>query len=143
MKGNLTELRQLVAFLHAAALTKSVSAWGHTLAHHLLPDYCRAAVGAQAAGSGAVDMERHIKYASSIGFSAGEGALLTNGRVVKIGGGDTPPLDAVDISLLEEFEYRMRAEGAAKLVAPMETPVEEEAGAGGTIVCGRTPGRAS
>ena len=78
----------------------------------LLPAAARAA----AKSAAAADVASYAAYASALGLSAGEGALLTNGRLVPL----ATPLDAVDVGLLEEYEFRQRAEGAAKLISELD-----------------------
>ena len=110
---NLAALRTLVALAHAASLSADVpKAMAAAMQSELLPAAARAA----AKSAAAADVASYAAYASALGLSAGEGALLTNGRLVPL----ATPLDAVDVGLLEEYEFRQRAEGAAKLISELD-----------------------
>ena len=121
--GDFKALRRLLAVAHAAALggidvSKAVSETT------LLEKSVRTA--------DQVNLSPHITYAASLGLSKGDAALITNGRIVKLFGNDgAASLDSVDVALLEEYEFRQRAEGAAKLVSELTVPQEEGVGSSG------------
>jgi len=104
-----------VALLHAASLDPSTAAGDARAVHAALASQLLPPTARKAAPK--VDTAAHAAYASTLGLKAGQGALLTNGRLVSLTGAAT--LDAVDVSLLEEYELRQRAEGAAKLISEL------------------------
>ena len=110
-------LKALVALLHAASLAPGASSISSALASAVLP--------AKAHGGPAVDLGAHAAYAATLGLGAGAGALITNGRLVLLTGG--APLDAVDVALLEEYELRQRAEGAAHLISQLTVSHDKDA----------------
>ncbi|KOO26357.1 udp-glucose:glycoprotein glucosyltransferase-like protein [Chrysochromulina tobinii] len=110
-------LKALVALLHAASLAPGASSISSALASAVLP--------AKARGGPAVDLGAHAAYAATLGLGAGAGALITNGRLVLLTGG--APLDAVDVALLEEYELRQRAEGAAHLISQLTVSHDKDA----------------
>ena len=117
-------LRMLLALTHAASLGGGGAK--AALASALLPKSARSAAAGASARTLAPLLARHTEYATALGLGRGEGALVTNGRIIPLGAGAS--LDAVDVALLEEFEFRQRAEGAAKLVATLDGPDGADSG---------------
>ena len=114
----LAPLRILLALVHAARLAPEASrasATAAALASALLPP-----PASSASSSPAPDLAAHAAGAAGLGVVTGEGALVTNGRRVALD--PEAPLDAIDVALLEEYEYRQRAEGAAKVLASLPAP---------------------
>ena len=74
---------------------------------------------------------------SELGLAAGEGAVVTNGRIVRLAARARAALDAVDLSLLEEFEFRQRAEGR---VPPIVEHMAPDEGGGGRAAAACTRG---
>ena len=89
-------LRTLLALAHAASLAPGggIPALTAALKSSLLPS------GASAASAATVDLSAHAAYAESLGLGAGDGALVTNGRLVTLTAGTVR--DKGDVSLLEE-----------------------------------------
>ena len=128
--SGLAPLKTLIALAHAASLSDAGggggadSAMAAAVASSLLPS-------GDDAASAAVDLNAHAAYAASLGLSAGEGALVTNGRLVPLSTSGGVALDAVDVALLEEYEYRQRAEGAAKALSALSPPGGKAGGKAG------------
>ena len=76
----------------------------------------------------------HRDLCAELGLAAGEGAIVTNGRIVRLASAGA--LDAVDLSLLEEFEFRQRAEGAYTPIVEHMAP-DDGGGESTTAACTR------
>ena len=62
----------------------------------------------------------HRAAAEEIGVAPGAAAVITNGRLVHVAAGSS--LDAIDLALLEEFEYKQRSEGATRCGIGLDRP---------------------
>jgi len=112
----LEAVRRLLALQFVALRALLTS--GAPLSSPLLSPYVQKAETLLSDGTADSLLFDHRSLADELSIAAGAAAVITNGRVIEVSPGS--PIDSVDFGLLEEFEYRQRAEGAARLISKLD-----------------------
>ena len=124
----LPQLRRLLALLLVAVRSETpavASAEWEASVHDVLKSPLLG--GKVAKGVADIDasaIRAHREACAQLGLQPGAAAIISNGRIVHVSGGAgaVHALDDVDLSLLEEFEFKQRAEGPGKHIALAQPP---------------------
>ena len=113
-------LQPLRAFLALLLLANAAGA-APPLSSSLLPSgLAERAQAKVASGDAGALVASHRALCADLGLQPGSAAVITNGRLVEVK--PESMLDAIDIALLDEFEYKQRSQGAASLMATLTPP---------------------
>ena len=118
------QLRRLLALLLLAVRAAGPS--GTPDAAAVLASPLLGHLGGRAAAAPPEALAAHRATCAQLGLQPGAAAVISNGRLVRTSGPDGLSLDEVDLALLEEFEFKQRAEAAGVHIAEASPPAAED-----------------
>ena len=117
-------LRRLLALLLLAVRAAGPS--GTPDAAAVLSSPLLGHLGGRAAAAPPEALAAHRATCAQLGLQPGAAAVISNGRLVHTSGPAGLSLDEVDLALLEEFEFKQRAEAAGVHIAEASPPAAED-----------------